>query len=343
LKKKNNILKESEYKISKLNGERDKVEENIVKERKRFIVLAKIKEYFEKVAFLNQSFTKRSYTDIFESLKAVENMSINLKQEKSFEKIKQDSMQKMRLLFDDIVTLKERSISFPQKQKFVAFHDILQYLGEDTLEKHIFNFILSSFLPTIKSKNCEVKESPLSPTPTITLVPRTDPHTPASIINETTNLLKLLLNFMSEGGFTISQELIEKYAMSSLEIGMALCGGRERETTAAAQKLCQLAKIENVDIAALAQESRVPKLLDECRKMFKEGKVFGDAVARMGEVFEGTPATGILTKITILALIEWKNEPEKLKMAFTVLIAVNTNEALKCILMIQRRLDELKQ
>ena len=343
IEEKRKTIKDSEANVNILVEKRHKIEADIFQEKKRLFVLSKIKEYFEKVSFLQQSFTKRDYQNILDSLKEIEAMSKNLKQEESFENIKTDSLQKMRLLFDDIVSLKEQSVTFPDKQKFNIFHEILNFLHDETFENHIFSFIINNFLPKMSTKNCYVKDSSLSATPCISLAFRSDPHTPATFINESSNLLTLLLKNIEEGGFVVKQELIEKYAMAALEIGMALCGGREKETAEAAKNLCRLAKIEDIDIAKLAQESRVPKLLDDCRTMFKEGKVFGDAVSKMKDVFEGTPETGILTKITILALIEWKNDPERLRMMFTVLVAVNTDEALKCILMVQRRLDELNK
>ena len=92
----------------------------------------------------------------------------------------------------------------------------------------------------------------------------------------------------------------------------------------------------------LAKQSKLPQTLEKCRTMMKEGKLFGEAVDFMMSIFEGTPSDGILTKLSILALVEWKNDSEKLKTAFPIFIAIGTNEAIQCMMMFQERLNELK-
>ena len=343
LEEKKNSLQNSEKIIEDLVEQKKSTDIDLEKEKKKFFILNLIKEFYQLNDQLQLAFTKRDYDNIYTLLKEIEKRSPIIKQEKTFSLIKEESKQKIQLLFKDIILFKDMSITFSQPLKFIVFNKILAFLdSKETYQNYFFDSLINISLTNLNKKNCTVNESSIGTNPSINFIIKDEPHTPATSLQESCKLLILIQKHIKDSNFSLSDENLKKYANKSFELCMIHTGGRTRETEQAAKQLCELTKTEKVDLSQYAAKSKVPLTLDACRTIFKEGNLFGEAVKKMNEIYQGAPAEGILTKITILALVEWKNDPDKLKSAFSVFIAIGTKEALQCMMMFQNRIKEIE-
>ena len=343
LEEKKNSLQVSQKEIENLVQEKKETDISLEKEKRKMYILNQIKEYYQLIDHLQLSFTKRDYDNIYSVLRELEKRSPIIKQEKTFSMIKEESKQKIQLLFQDIVVFKDMSITFAQPFKFIVFQKILSFLNsKESYQNYFFDSLINISLSTINRKNCYVNESSIGTNPTLKLVVKDEPHTPATSLQESCNLLTLVQKHFLDTDFSFSQNNLNRYADKSFELCMIHTGGRTKETEQAAKKLCELTHTDDVDLAQYAAKSKVPVTLDACRTIFREGKLFGDAVKKMNDIYQGAPVEGILTKITILALVEWKDDIDKLKSAFSLFIAIGTKEALQCMMMFQKRIREIE-
>lgn len=335
-------VKETEQQTNELEKRRIETEKQLEIEKKKAAIYQIMQEFLYFNAKLEESFSKKDYKSMLDYIRHLEQIALKIRQTNTLAQIKTDSAQKLKLLFNDIVNVKEKSISFPSDTKFVAFHETLKYLdSERSFIQFIVNIVNNELLTTMHNQNCNIVVKNLG-NRSITLSEREEPHTPMSALTESCKLIQELQNALTAGKFKFEISDLQIIGNTALEFGISQTGGLLVDTEKAANQLCKLCHIDSINMNDLAKQSKLPQTLERCRKLMREGKLFGDSVNLMMSIFEGTPSEGILTKLAVLALVEWKDDAEKLKTAFPIFIAMGTNESLQCMMMFQKRIDELK-
>lgn len=342
LKNEEKNLKENGSKTANLSAEEKRLSNELEIQKKKSIVIQKIQEFVDFHSKLEDSFARKDYKSILDNMRQLEHIAPTIKQEKALENVKNDSAQKLRLLFNDILISKERSLTFPSDEKFkIVYRTLLHFSLERDFVFYIVNFLSNNLLSVLNNQNCNVVIKTLG-NKSITLIEREEPHTPTTSLTESYKLIDEFSKTLTSVGFLLQKKELRQLGNQAIELGIAHTGGLLIDTEKAVKQLCKLCYIDNINMNELAKQSKLPQTLEKCRTMMKEGKLFGEAVDFMMSIFEGTPSDGILTKLSILALVEWKNDSEKLKTAFPIFIAIGTNEAIQCMMMFQERLNELK-
>ena len=118
-----------------------------------------------------------------------------------------------------------------------------------------------------------------------------------------------------------------------MDIGSTLHGGKNEELKQAANELCKLTNVQDLNIGDVIKNARLPTVLDHCRSLLIEGKPFGFVISEMKQIMAGANTDGVLKLLATMAIVIWKKDRSKLEPAITPLLAVGTKEALECIMM----------
>ena len=77
-------------------------------------------------------------------------------------------------------------------------------------------------------------------------------------------------------------------------------------------------------------------VLEKSREMLIKGSTLGDVIAEMKRMMKGFDTKGMIKKISILAVVIWKDDPDKLSCAISTLATINTIEAFECAVMFEQ-------
>ena len=192
-----------------------------------------------------------------------------------------------------------------------------------------WNYINQTFVKNISKSQCKINYE----NNVVSIIKQGENNTILEFFNLITDLLKFIIKVFETHHISIDNEILSTYTNNAMDIGSTLHGGKNEELKQAANELCKLTNVQDLNIGDVIKNARLPTVLDHCRSLLIEGKPFGFVISEMKQIMAGANTDGVLKLLATMAIVIWKKDRSKLEPAITPLLAVGTKEALECIMM----------
>ena len=210
--------------------------------------------------------------------------------------------------------------------------NVLRYFQlVDDFKSFFWNFLLKDYFQTIIDSNLIVEAN----ADTFLLK---DNHTQVnqkSFIELSTNMIKEISKLFNESDIEITQSEYQNYVDTIIKLCLSI---KSEDTAGFEEKTKELIQVTNttLDFVNLLQGNRVANVLEKSREMLIKGSTLGDVIAEMKRMMKGFDTKGMIKKISILAVVIWKDDPDKLSCAISTLATINTIEAFECAVMFEQ-------
>lgn len=204
----------------------------------------------------------------------------------------------------------------------------------DEFKDYFWEFILKKFIKAITSSNLTLEIN----NHTFILKENQTPIDQTSFINLSTNLIKEISGSFDESEIEITQNEYQNYVNRVMKLCFSISSNNSTDFE---EKTRELIRITNTsfDFENLLQGNKISNVLGKCREMLVNGSAFGDIISEMRKMMKGLDTKGMIHKISILALVIWKDDPTKLSYAISTLATINTIEAFECAVMFEEAIQ----
>lgn len=210
--------------------------------------------------------------------------------------------------------------------------NVLRYFQlVDDFKSFFWNFLLKDYFQTIIDSNLIVEAN----ADTFLLKDNHTQLNQKSFIELSTNMIKEISKLFNESDIEITQSEYQNYVDTIIKLCLSI---KSEDTAGFEEKTKELIQVTNttLDFVNLLQGNRVANVLEKSREMLIKGSTLGDVIAEMKRMMKGFDTKGMIKKISILAVVIWKDDPDKLSCAISTLATINTIEAFECAVMFEQ-------
>lgn len=245
----------------------------------------------------------------------------------------QQCQHRFKSCFDNFILKEELSISFAnitsKKIEFLRYFELI-----DAFYEFLGKVIHDTFLIPLSQSACDIILCDRK----ISLEKKGKIPNSAEFIKSSTVLLKSLKQILNN--FTIPQAFLTNYANAAIQMSLKLKIVHTDFWNSEASNLCEATQIEKVDIITLMKSVRLPQIFQKCRELLLKDEPFAKVMSEIKHEMGSIENTGVLLDITVMATVIWKEKKMYLQAAIQSLQTIKTLEALECIIMLDKALQE---